>query len=74
MPLGKPAAMTVQGWVSRTGYGFVLHGDAQSQELQAVAHSIGMAPPQFTPAGTKTKNLQIAGNWAELQPQSGMKD
>jgi len=74
MPLGKPTAMNVQGWVSLTGYGFLLRGEAQAQQLAAAAHTIGVTPPQLTTVGTKTKNLQIAGNWSDITPQSGVKD
>jgi len=66
--------MNVQGWVSLTGYGFLLRGEAQAQQLAAAAHTIGVTPPQLTTVGTKTKNLQIAGNWSDITPQSGVKD
>jgi AsmA protein len=74
MPLGKPTAMNVQGWVSLTGYGFLLHGEAQPQQLAAAAHTVGIEPPQPTPIGAKTKNLQIAGNWSEIIRHGGVKD
>jgi hypothetical protein len=74
MAMGKPTALNVQGWVSRTGYGFLLHGDAQPQQLMAAAHTVGVAAPQPIATGAKAKNLQIAGSWTELRPQSGVKD
>lgn len=74
LPLGKPATMNVEGWISLTGYGFVLHGDAQPQELEAAAHTIGINPPEASPASGKMKNLQIAGNWMAPQAQNGVKD
>ena len=74
LALGRPTALNVEGWVSRAGYGFLLRGDAQPQQLQAAAQTVGVAAPKLTPVGAKTKNLQIAGSWAELKPTAGVKD
>ncbi len=70
---GRPTPLSVQGWVSRTGYGFTLHGDTQPQQFLTVAQSVGFAVPK--PGGNmKLKNMQIAGTWSEMQPQSSIKN
>jgi hypothetical protein len=64
LTLGRPAAATVRGWVSRSGYMFTVQGDAQVQRLLQVARTVGIPVPQPAAEGLAKVDLQIAGSWS----------
>ncbi len=72
LALGKPAPALVRGWVSRSGYGFSVQGEAQVQRLLQVARTIGITAPQLVAEGTAKVDLQIAGNWSGVEPARAM--
>ena len=62
--LGRPVPATVSGWASRSGYSFVIQGDAQVQRLLQMARMVGIPSPQTAAEGMAKLDLQIAGGWA----------
>jgi hypothetical protein len=63
LALGRPVPATVRGWASRSGYSFVVQGDAQVQRLLQLARMLGIAAPQPAAEGLAKLDLQIAGGW-----------
>ena len=64
LALGRVAPATVRGWLSRSGYGFVIQGDAQLQRLLQVARTVGIPTQQPNAEGQANVDLQIAGSWS----------
>lgn len=64
LALGRIAPATIRGWVSRSGYGFAIQGDAQLQRLLQVARTVGIPTQQPNADGQANVDLQIAGNWS----------
>jgi hypothetical protein len=64
LALGRPVPATVRGWVSRSGYSFVVQGDAQVQRVLQLARMLGIAAPQPAAEGLAKLDLQIAGSWS----------
>ena len=64
LALGRIAPASVRGWVSRSGYGFAIQGDAQVQRLLQVARTVGMPTQQPSAEGQANVDLQIAGSWS----------
>lgn len=62
--LGKAAPALMYGWISRSGYGFAIQGEAQLQRLLQAARTVGLAAPQPVADGVAKLDLQIAGAWA----------
>jgi hypothetical protein len=62
--LGKPTPALMYGWISRSGYGFAIQGEAQLQRLLRVVRTVGLAAPQPTADGVAKLDLRIAGAWA----------
>ena len=62
--LGRPGNATVHGQVSRSGYNFLVQGDAEVQRLLEVSRTVGLLAPQTTASGDAHINLQVGGNWA----------
>ena len=62
--LGRPVPGKMQGWISRSGYGFSISGDTGLQKLLAVARTAGLAVPALTADGQTRIDLQISGAWA----------
>jgi len=60
--LGKAPPVTVQGWVSRSGYNLLVQGDARVQRLLQAARTMGMQVPQVPADGAARVDLQIAGS------------
>ena len=54
----------MRGWVSRSGYGFAIQGDAQLQRLLQVARTVGIPAHQPNAEGQANVDLQIAGSWS----------
>ena len=66
LALGRVAPATVRGWLSRSGYGFAIQGDAQLQRLLQVARTVGIPAQQPNAEGQANVDLQIAGIWSGL--------
>jgi uncharacterized protein involved in outer membrane biogenesis len=64
LPLGRPANATVRGQFSRSGYKFLVQGDAEVQRLLEAARTVGLPVPQPSANGEARINLQIGGDWA----------
>lgn len=64
LALGRVAPAIVRGWVSRSGYGFAIQGDAQLQRLLQVARTVGIPAQQPNAEGQANVDLQIAGSWS----------
>jgi AsmA family/AsmA-like C-terminal region len=64
LALGRTAPASVRGWVSRSGYGFAIQGDAQLQRLLQVARTVGIPTQQPNADGQANIDLQIAGSWS----------
>ena len=62
--LGRPATATVRGQVSRSGYNFLLQGDAEVQRLLEVSQTVGLPALQTPANGEVHINLRVGGNWA----------
>lgn len=72
--LGNPTSLSVEGWVSSTGFGFQVRGDAQPQQLAEAAQTVGFPPPQPPSPEARDRNLQIAGNWTDPETLAGLKN
>ena len=64
LALGRVAPAIVRGWVSRSGYGLAIQGDAQLQRLLQVARTVGIPAHQPNAEGQANVDLQIAGSWS----------
>ena len=59
----RPSA-TVRGQFSRSGYNFLVQGDAEVQRLLEVARTVGLPAPQTAATGEARINLHVGGSWA----------
>ena len=64
LALGRTTGATVRGQVSRSGYNFLVQGDAEVQRLLEVARTIGLPAPQPAASGEARISLHIGGGWA----------
>ena len=64
LALGRPANATVRGQFSRSGYNFLVQGDAEVQRLLEVARTIGLPAPQTAANGEARISLHVGGGWA----------
>jgi len=64
LALGKPTSATVRGQFSRSGYNFLVQGEAEVQRLLEVAHTVGLPAPQPMANGEARINLHVGGSWA----------
>jgi hypothetical protein len=68
LALGRPSPTIVRGWASRSGYSFVVQGDAQVQRLLQLARMVGVPAPHLAAEGLAKIDLQIAGGWPGFAP------
>jgi len=61
--VGRPAAVLLQGSISRSGYDFEVRGEGQLQKLLQAAHLVGLPAVQSAAEGTANVDLQLAGHW-----------
>ena len=64
LALGRTTGATVRGQVSRSGYNFLVQGDAEVQRLLEVARTIGLPALQPAASGEARISLHIGGGWA----------
>jgi hypothetical protein len=64
LALGRTTSATVRGQFSRSGYHFLVQGDAEVQRLLEVARTIGLPALQPTANGEARINLHVGGGWA----------
>ncbi len=64
LALGRTSSATVRGQFSRSGYNFLVQGDADIQRLLEVARTIGLPAPQPAASGEARISLRVGGAWA----------
>ncbi len=64
LALGKTSSATVRGQFSRSGYNFLVQGDADIQRLLEAARTIGLLAPQPAASGEARISLHVGGVWA----------
>ncbi len=64
LALGRTTSATVRGQFSRSGYNFLVQGDAEVQRLLEVARTIGLPAPQPAASGEARISLHVGGGWA----------
>jgi uncharacterized protein involved in outer membrane biogenesis len=64
LALGRTPSATVRGQFSRSGYNFLVQGDADVQRLLEVARTIGLPAPQPAASGEARISLRVGGGWA----------
>jgi AsmA-like protein len=64
LALDRPTNATVRGQFSRSGYNFLVQGEAEVQRLQEVARTVGLPAPQPAADGEARINLHVGGSWA----------
>jgi AsmA family/AsmA-like C-terminal region len=64
LALGRPVKATVHGQFSRSGYNFLVQGEAEVQRLLEVARTVGLPALPSTAEGEARVNLRIGGSWA----------
>ena len=64
LALGGITNATVRGQVSRSGYSFVVQGEAEVQRLLEVARTVGLPAPQAAANGDARISLHVGGDWA----------
>ena len=64
LALGRPANAAVRGQFTRSGYDFLVQGDAEVQRLLEVARTIGLPAPQPAANGEARISLHVGGAWA----------
>jgi hypothetical protein len=65
LALGRPAAATLQGRISRSGYVFQIKGDTELRRLMQAARTVGV-PVQVAADGAARVDLQVAGDWSGM--------
>jgi hypothetical protein len=69
--MGKGAPVMARAWVSGSGYGVALAGEAEIQRVLGAARLFGLPAPPTTADGDAQIDLQIAGSWTEQAPGVG---
>ena len=64
LALGRPTGATVRGQLSRSGYNFLVQGDAEIQRLLEVARTLGLPASQPAANGEARISLHVGGSWA----------
>ncbi len=64
LPLGRPDAARVEGWVDRTGYDLQLNGDSEIRQVLQLARTLGIPIWHPNTDGLANLNLRIAGLWS----------
>ncbi len=70
LAMGRPSSAVTRGWISYSGYGLTLQGEAQVQRLLQVARTIGIPAPWLAADGVAKVDLQIAGDWPGFKSPS----
>jgi hypothetical protein len=64
LALGRTSGATVRGQFSRSGYNFLVQGDADIQRLLEVARTIGLPALQTAASGEARISIHLGGGWA----------
>lgn len=64
LALGRTSSAAVRGQFSRSGYNFLVQGEAEVQRLLEVARTIGLPAPQPAASGDARISLRVGGAWA----------
>lgn len=70
LALGRSLPAITRGWLSYSGYGLTLQGDAQVQRLLQIARTIGIPAPALAAEGIAKVDLQVAGGWRGFKAPS----
>jgi hypothetical protein len=62
--LGRPIPTTVQAWITRSGYGIAVEGEADLQRLLQTARTIGVPAAHPVAEGWTKVALQVTGEWS----------
>jgi AsmA protein len=62
--MGGLTPAQARGWVGRSGYGMVVHGDAEVSRALRLASLLGLPAVKAQVEGAAQLDLQIAGSWA----------
>jgi len=61
--MGRPVPAQARGWVGRSGYGIVIHGDGEVSHALHLAALLGLPAVRASVEGAAQMELQIAGAW-----------
>lgn len=64
LALGRPVAAQARGWLARSGYGMIIHGEGEVSHTLRLANLLGVPAAKVSVEGTAQMELQIAGSWA----------
>jgi AsmA-like protein len=64
LALGRPVPAQARGWIGRSGYGLVIHGDGEVSHTLRLATLLGLPAVKASVEGAAQMELQIAGVWA----------
>lgn len=70
-PAATGRAVTVRGWIARSGYNIALAGDADISKTLRLARLVGLPALRTTAEGQATIDLRIAGAWSGWSYGSG---
>jgi hypothetical protein len=62
--LGRPVPAQARGWVGRSGYGLVIHGEGEVAHTLRLAILLGVPAVTANAEGSAQMELQMAGSWA----------
>jgi len=63
LKLGRPPAVSLQGWFGRQAYNIGIKGDSEVQKLQDAARLVGIPVRRVAARGNAKLDLQVAGVW-----------
>jgi len=62
--LGRPMPAQARAWISRSGYGMVVHGEGEVSQTLRLAALLGLPALKVNAEGIAQMDLQAAGSWA----------
>ncbi len=68
LSMGGPAPATAGGWVSPSGYRFMLAGDAALKSLFRLADTLGLGGARPAASGFTKVAINVAGSWHGFSP------
>src|ERR1700736_2385259 len=63
LSLGRPAPLSVRGWISRSGYDVFLTGEGEVSHTLKVARLFGLPALRTSAEGITDMDFEIAGSW-----------
>lgn len=65
LPLGRPAAAQVRGWLAKTGYGMTIRGEGEIAHILRVSSLLAIPSLKTGADGVAQMDLHMTGSWAE---------